>query len=267
MTVPFVASANQIESDDNTLEVVSRNKAKVHLNNFWSERLDIAHTVAVFDEALSDDDQEISRGYGRGEVQRFSTKDGEELVLRVYRRGGLVRHLMSTTFLIHRGELRSLCEYKILSHLRGKNILVPEPVAVVVRMGNCGLSYQTAIVMRAIPGGRNLLEFARSFGDSAQDIEVFADGCRQAGVLAQKILANGIFHPDLHLGNAIIDDRGDVWLLDFDKALRFVPTPYANGFASKTAARWLRSVEKHLHNSSDMQQIASSEFLRGFSRS
>ena len=58
------------------------------------------------------------------------------------------------------------------------------------------------------------------------------------------MLDAGVYHPDLHPGNVMIDPQGQAWLIDFDKAVLF-SEPELGDRCIALGMRWRRSVRKH----------------------
>lgn len=181
--------------------------------------------------------------YGRGAVAEFEAA-GERLVLRRYRRGGMVRHLLDDSFL--HGPLRSLRETRpvleLLAHalLRQAKVNVPEPAAVLVRRTGLGLAYEGAILTVLLPETDNFLSLAKT-----REPQKLTEVAEAAGREARRMLDAGIMHRDLHLGNVLVDRDGRPWLIDFDRC-RFVGRlPVVEQQRAALAERWRRSAEKH----------------------
>ena len=57
------------------------------------------------------------------------------------------------------------------------------------------------------------------------------------------LVRNNILHVDLHPGNVVIDDRRQVYLLDFDKGRIYRGS--REKLKDRYIARWRRAVDKH----------------------
>jgi 3-deoxy-D-manno-octulosonic acid kinase len=96
--------------------------------------------------------------------------------------------------------------------------------------------YRAMIATRLIPGVR----------DAAA---AFADGVERAGVLREagrqiaRMHAAGVAHPDLNLRNLLVGKPGEVWLIDFDRAL-VVEGIVPRGRRERDLARLARSAAK-----------------------
>lgn len=103
-----------------------------------------------------------------------------------------------------------------------------------------------------IEGTENFLDIVKSNRLKEKEVQHLAS---LAGQEAGKMLALNVFHPDLHLGNVLIQTviktEGEntmlgakAWLIDFDKAFVFAKNKIKE-YQKKTLSRWTRSAEKH----------------------
>lgn len=126
-------------------------------------------------------------------------------VLRHYRRGGLRARLgQERYFWLGLARVRALAEVRVLVHLKQAGVPVPEPLA--AGFWRAGPWYRTAILLHRIPSARPL---ALCLDD--------ADPGSVARVLLE-MHAAGVWHADLNAWNILLDDRQQVWLIDFDRA-------------------------------------------------
>ena len=89
--------------------------------------------------------------------------------------------------------------------------------------------------------------------------------CREVGVLAKKLLLEKVYHPDLHLGNVLLDHSGSIFLIDFDKSCLISESQHKH-FEQRLIDRWSRSARKHLSRTladSDLASRAIEEFCQG----
>ncbi len=170
---------------------------------------------------------------GRKEVLRTELEGIGPVVVKQYFRGGLVQNLLKQTYL-NTGITRCRAEYELLLSLHKSGVQVPEPVAFAT---SGGLFYRAWLVTRAIGNAITLAELAQAEPDQA------AAALLQAGQQAAALVGNHVHHVDLHPGNVLVDPRGRVYLVDFDKA-RITPENSA-GLRQKYISRWRRSVAKH----------------------
>jgi 3-deoxy-D-manno-octulosonic acid kinase len=155
------------------------------------------------------------------------------VVIKYYRRGGAIRYLIKKRYL-KCGKTRCQIEYELLQKVRNLGINAPEPVAFAYR-GR--LFYQCWLVTREIKNHQTLAQLSRSNEEQAR--MALKEVIKQVSML----IKNKIFHVDLHPGNVIVDNRNQVYLLDFDKA-RIYPRG-KNALKSRYLRRWNRAIQKH----------------------
>lgn len=141
---------------------------------------------------------------GRGAVWRISGEFGDG-VLRHYRRGGLVARLVRDRYPWH-GEdaTRSFREFRLLAELVARGLPVPRPLAAGYR--RAGLTYRADLLTELVPDART---FAETFADAALWPAV--------GRTLAQFHRDGVWHADLNAHNVLIDARGVVWIIDFDR--------------------------------------------------
>ncbi len=184
--------------------------------------------------------EKVGASAGRGDVLRSQLPNGEQYVLRPYRRGGMIQHVNKESFLaLPVGPLRPMLELEILSLLFDKGIPVARPLFALVQYGLLNLSYSCAIATSEIQGALNFL-------DARSRIlpEVALSVSELAGVAAGRALVAGIFHRDLHPGNVLFRSPEEVFLIDFDNALR-IGRENILRFSDRLSERWERGILKH----------------------
>ncbi|MGD9277973.1 MAG: lipopolysaccharide kinase InaA family protein, partial [Desulfobacterales bacterium] len=155
------------------------------------------------------------------------------VVIKHYRRGGIIRHLIKQRYL-KCGKTRCQMEYEQLQKVRSLGINAPEPVAFAYR-GR--LFYQCWLVTREIKDHQTLVQISLSNQEQAR--MVMQEVVKQVTIL----IKNKILHVDLHPGNAIVDNQNRVYLLDFDKAGTFLRGK--NALRRRYLRRWNRAIQKH----------------------
>jgi tRNA A-37 threonylcarbamoyl transferase component Bud32 len=169
---------------------------------------------------------------GRSAARTFELPSVGTVFIKGYRHGGMLRFIRRQYY-IHGGHTRPVRELHNLLAARDAGLNVPEPVAGISR-GR--LIYRGWLVTRFVPG-RSLVD-AVSAGTS--DLAALLDDLtRQVGVL----IAHRVAHVDLHPGNVRIAETGAVYLLDFDRAVRFRKP--VEELRQQYDVRWRRAVEKH----------------------
>ena len=155
------------------------------------------------------------------------------VVVKYYRRGGIIRHLIKQRYL-KCGKTRCQKEYEILQRVGRLGVKVSEPVAYAYQGF---LFYKAWLVTREIEQQQTLARLSLTDVDRAFAV---------IGQIAENIatlIQNQILHVDLHPGNVLVDSNSQVFLIDFDKAR------YSNQnkdkLRDKYLSRWRRAVIKH----------------------
>ena len=172
--------------------------------------------------------QPVAEG-GRGGAWFIETGEGDAF-LRHYMRGGLAARLSRDGHL-WRGinRVRSFAEFRLMRALREKKLPVPMPFAAWYRRE--GLQYRAAIMMQRLPGVQPLAALA------AQEQAPW----EAAGKLVARFHRAGLDHADLNAHNILFDDKGQGWVIDFDRSqLRIPATPWRDA----NLHRLLRSLRK-----------------------
>jgi len=195
---------------------------------------------------------------GRGNTQLLSL-DGEDLVLRHYKRGGYASKLSEDQYLWTGSDTaRPFHELSILAHLVELQLPVPKPYAAeVVRNG---ASYSGSLLTYRIPG----ITLAEAFSNE----QMTPDLWHRVGSTIKLFLEEGICHADLNAHNVMI--RPDltpvsvksVALLDFDRAS--LKDPNQTDWQHKIMSRLQRSLLKIASkNQSGLLEIAWQTVLDG----
>lgn len=133
-------------------------------------------------------------------------------VLRQYRRGGLVGKLIKQSYCWAGAEqTRAWAEFKVLDYLYKQDFPVPKPLAAMYVKH--GFIYQGALITTVIPGAKTLIEAILQTPE--QEWSVLA--IKVARVIAQMHLLK-VNHADLNAFNILLDNQGNVYIIDFDKA-------------------------------------------------
>jgi 3-deoxy-D-manno-octulosonic acid kinase len=148
---------------------------------------------------------------GRGSAWFVAAHGGGEWVLRHFRRGGLVARLVSDRYL-YTGEarVRAFREFRLLAELARLGLPAPRPVA--ARCVRTGPFYRADLLTVAIPHVRSLAELAGT--------GLAAEAWRAVGACVRRFHDALVCHADLNAHNVLIDGRGAVWLVDFDRGSR-----------------------------------------------
>ena len=150
--------------------------------------------------------QPVSQG-GRNAAWFIRLPNGQEGVLRRYRRGGAMAKLVRQRYLWLGAEAtRSWAEYRIMLQLSNKLDVVPAPLGALYQRH--GLSYEAALIVQRIPQAVPL----------ANRLDQADPNAVAAAVL--KIHEAGVWHADLNAYNVLLDAAQHVWIIDFDRAKR-----------------------------------------------
>ncbi|HEX9139182.1 MAG TPA: 3-deoxy-D-manno-octulosonic acid kinase [Steroidobacteraceae bacterium] len=145
---------------------------------------------------------------GRGDA-KFIAADGRQLVLRHYRRGGLIAHISADRFL-WRGPFRtrSLAEWQLLYRLRRAGLPVPLPIAAGYRRE--GLTYSANLLTEQLCGVQSLAALLRA---APVPITTWI----AIGRCVRRFHDQGVCHADLNAHNILLGADEQPWLIDFDR--------------------------------------------------
>jgi len=170
---------------------------------------------------------------GRTSVTRIKMDGIGSVVIKHYRRGGLVQYIIRNKYFKF-GKTRAQREFELLHTVRNLSINVPEPIA----YAHCGrLLYQAWLITRQINEPLSLAQL--SLNDEKRTRQVMASVIEQI----KRLIENGIWHVDLHPGNVVIDRKDRVFLLDFDRGKLYHRNK--TKLRHRYTNRWLRAVKKH----------------------
>jgi 3-deoxy-D-manno-octulosonic acid kinase len=170
---------------------------------------------------------------GRGTVTKGQVDGLGPIVVKHYRRGGLLSYLIERRYL-RCGPTRAEQEFTYLERARSSGIRAPAPIA---SISSAGLLYQCWLVTQEIAGQQTLAEI------SLIDEERLRELMPQVVDQVEKLIDLNILHLDLHPGNVIVDQSADVYLIDFDKAQDFSGSK--RELRDRYINRWRRAVIKH----------------------
>lgn len=185
-------------------------------------------------------------GAGRARAQLLRI-DGLTLVLRRYRRGGLISRLVTDTYLyIGLERTRAFREFDLLDQMQREGLPVPVPVAAEIRRS--GTRYRASLLMQRLPGDTLAARL-----DDSMSLDIW----RQVGGCIRRFHDAGIWHADLNAHNILfvggsgdlpgdgtdtVAAHGTCYLIDFDRARR--RNPADNRWRQRNLQRLQRSVYK-----------------------
>ncbi len=152
-------------------------------------------------------------------------------VLRRFRRGGWVAPLLHDRYWRWSAERsRGFQEFRLLGRLRAMGLPVPRPLA--ASFEPAGPFYRAGLLTRFVPETRPLADIAD---------ELTAVEWRALASVLQRFFHAGLVHPDLNARNLLLDNQGQWFMLDFDRAyLRGRPSA-----GRQMIQRLARSLRKH----------------------
>ena len=173
----------------------------------------------------------VGQARGRGAVL-FVSHAEQVLALRHYRRGGAAASLTRDRYLwTGLDRTRAFREWRLLLALHSQGLPVPNPVA--AQVTRSGLACRNDIITERIADTRSLAAIA-----VAKDVEGIA--WKAIGATLRRFHDHGVEHADLNAHNVLLDTRGRVFLVDFDRGAVRVPGPWAK----RNMARLHRSLHK-----------------------
>jgi 3-deoxy-D-manno-octulosonic acid kinase len=168
---------------------------------------------------------------GRGTTHYIKT-DGKRLVLRHYRRGGLIAHLSKDRYLWRdEGSTRPFAEWQLTYRLHRAGLPVPAPVA--ARYQRDGLTYRGDIITERLSTVGSLAECLRT---GALSVLTWIS----VGRCIRRFHDLGVCHADLNAHNVLLNEEGSVYLIDFDRGQLRKPGLWRDG----NLVRLRRSLEK-----------------------
>lgn len=170
---------------------------------------------------------------GRRSITRLQLDSIGPVIIKHFRRGGLLAHLVRRTY-CRIGQTRGQREFEEMTRVRQLGVQTPEPVAFAFKGG---LFYAAWLVTREIQSVQSMARL--SLTEPRRVASALGELARQMAILVD----HDILHADFHPGNVLIDDRDQVYIIDLDKA-----GTYGGGkpkLRSKYRQRWCRAVRKH----------------------
>lgn len=170
---------------------------------------------------------------GRGNTSFFSLQ-GQEMVLRHYRRGGMARRVSKDRYFFTSLErTRAMQEFSILLELQKRGLRAPPPYACrVIKHGAC---YSASLVTYRLPGHT----LAECLANNAVNFAQW----ESIGNAIGQFHREGLFHADLNAHNIMVDSLGRIALIDFDRAT------FRTSKLSNPTGGWRRLNIKRLHRS------------------
>ena len=144
---------------------------------------------------------------GRGSVAFIET-DGQQWVLRHYRRGGFMAHISLDRYLwLGAARTRSFAEWRLLAELHRRGLPVPRPIA--AQYVRNGLLYRADLITEQLNGVSTL-------ADAMTSQVLPAERWQAIGRTVAAFHRLGVQHADLNAHNILVS-AASVYVLDFDR--------------------------------------------------
>ena len=195
------------------------------------------YEVAVREVAAHPDDLHTASGRGgRGAMREVDSPQGP-LLVREYRKGGMLRHLRGRRM---HGRWRPLDELVLHRRLLALGVPVPDAVGCVIHRRATG--WRGFLLLHEVEGAIDL-EALLHGGDGAVGLDRKAV-LHEAGRVVRLLHDAGVPHPDLHPKNLLVAPDGRVLVIDLDKA-RPAAGVLSEEARLKDLVRLGRAIEKH----------------------
>jgi 3-deoxy-D-manno-octulosonic acid kinase len=193
--------------------------------------------------------EEVSGGRGSA---WFIASGARQWVLRHFRRGGFIARLWQDSYLwAGENRVRAFAEWRILQLLTQRGLPVPKPVA--ARYQRSGLVYRCDLITQRILNAEPLSALlARGALGAGAGGEVAAEAAAEArwravGAAIAILHRAGADHADLNAHNILMDTKGAVSIIDFDRGRLRGP----GAWAAQNLRRLKRSLVKIGHFSEE----------------
>lgn len=172
---------------------------------------------------------------GRGTTW-FIEHDKHQWVLRHYYRGGLIgKYIKDSYWFTSWEDTRAAREFALLAQLNAWQLPAPEPIA--FKAVKRGLVYTADLLTQRIENSQDLVAIlSQNKVDDALWLRI--------GEIIQRFHAHGVYHHDLNAHNILIDEKGDIWIIDFDRGEIRPNNTAASVWKNKNLARLERSFWK-----------------------
>jgi 3-deoxy-D-manno-octulosonic acid kinase len=194
----------------------------------------LGNLLETVGESLFDPDYWRARGEleavsgGRGAAW-FIASGAHQWALRHFRRGGYFARVSQDRY-IWTGEarVRAFAEWRLLATLALSGLPVPQPIA--ARYQRAGLRYRCDLITRRIAD-------ARPLSTVLSQNELSESTWRAIGAAVARLHRAGVDHADLNAHNILVDGRGVVSVIDFDRG------------RLRAGGRWMQGNLRRLHRS------------------
>jgi len=167
---------------------------------------------------------------GRGKVA-FVETDAGSVMLKQLRRGGVAGPIWRERFPSRR---RLMANLTLPALARERGIATPPAVALLLIASGPSL-WRGWLAVRTVPG-------AVDFIDRVRERPPTHDEWAEALGAVRRLHDAGFGHPDLNLGNLMVDAAGDIWVIDLDRC-----RVRAGGLEPDARITAIRRIERSYH--------------------
>ncbi|MDF1836606.1 MAG: lipopolysaccharide kinase InaA family protein, partial [Planctomycetota bacterium] len=170
---------------------------------------------------LEDGERRASDLKGRGNMQEFCLPSGQVLIIRRFRRGGMVRFLSKDRFL---DPERPFQEILLSEGLRRRGFHTP--VIVAARSRRLGfMGFRLELVTEQVPGAKSLGRWQAQFRSEGVDTPLQRKMLRCTAQTVRRLHDAGFEHSDLQPENLLWQPAADsadafLWILDLDRSVQ-----------------------------------------------
>ncbi len=215
----------------------------------------ITNATSFFDAGyLLDNKKVYKQATGRGQTYFFK-HENQDCVLRHFWRGGLVGKFNKdfyfwnplTSKQIQLQQSRAYQEFNLLDTLKQIGLPAPKPIA--ARISYSWLGYRADIITETLQGTQSLVELLGSSSNYRVDSSLWSN----IGEAIAQFHRHNIYHDDLNANNILIDQRGEIYLIDFDKGKIMSKKAEGNSWQQNNLDRLLRSFNKEKTKNTELR--------------
>lgn len=215
-----------------TLSVISNQTSHLIIDQHFAQSLNLSPDASWFDPDFWRAKHAIkATASGRG-ITYFVEQNAHTLVLRHYRRGGLISRLSEDKF-VYTGikHTRPWQELSLLNHMNALSLPVPVGIAGLVQQK--GMTYSADILTLCIANSQDI--HSRLCQGA-----IHHSNWEKMGRAIRRLHDGQIYHHDLNIHNILQDSAGKIWIIDFDKCR----VRAGESWKQDNIKRLLRSLEK-----------------------
>jgi 3-deoxy-D-manno-octulosonic acid kinase len=180
-----------------------------------------ADVEALFDPEFWRARQELLEVSGGRGSAWFITSGKRRWVLRHFRRGGWIAHLSRDTYLwAGEDKVRAFAEWRLLDVLTQRGLPVPKPIG--ARYQRNAFAYRCDLITQRIADTKSL---AAALTQGALPESQW----RAVGAVIARLHAAAVDHADLNAHNILLDAKGGVSVIDFDRGRLRAPGSWTLG--------------------------------------